>query len=86
MSSGKYWIIQKCFNGHALPFEFVKPNSLEFCDGCMTVMRNQAFKCHEDDYTLCSNCVKTHPPNFVGTALSKLRGHDENADLWGEEE
>ena len=36
-------------------------------------MREEGFKCEEDDYTLCKDCVITQPPHFIGTALSKAR-------------
>ena len=39
----------------------------------MTVMRDEAFKCSEDDYVLCSDCVKNNPPNFIGKVMSHLR-------------
>ena len=45
----------------------------------MTVMFEEQFICKEDDYTLCKDCVKKNPPDFVGTCLVKARAKMEGA-------
>lgn len=93
MQTSKIRLIQNCPEEHQLEFFFVKPKSLEYCDGCLTVMKEQGFRCADDDYCLCEDCVRNNPPDFVGTALNKLRGHldegekeSEEEQPWGEDE
>lgn len=73
MPSGNYHIMQRCSNGHELVFKFADAKGLDFCDGCSCVLRDECFKCADDDYTLCKECVTTKPPNFVGTILKRAR-------------
>jgi hypothetical protein len=45
----------------------------------MTVMRDEGFKCEDDDYSLCSNCVRTTASDFIGSVLTDLRDEIMNA-------
>ena len=44
----------------------VKRQGLQFCDGCMAIIPDEAFVCLEDDYKLCETCVEEKPADFVG--------------------
>ena len=86
LSPGIIFLNQKCPDGHDLPFEFVEPGKLQFCNGCLCVMKDEAFKCRSDtcDYILCRDCVKK-PANFIGKAVDQLRAETrskENNILW----
>jgi hypothetical protein len=39
----------------------------------MTVIKDEGFACAEDNYNLCSNCVRTTAADFVGNVLTNLR-------------
>ena len=49
----------------------------------MTVMRDEAFKCSEDDYVLCRDCVKNNPPNFIGKVIDQLRAENQKEPFEG---
>ena len=93
MSTGIFSLFQVCLSGHQLEFFFVKPKSLEYCSGCLHVMREQGFRCVDDNYYLCDDCVRNNPPDFIGTAVQKLRGQfnkeeecQGDLDEWSEDE
>ena len=66
MSTGIHSSMQKCGEGHDLVYKVVKKKGLQFCDGCLRILEDEAFVCEEDEYKLCETCVDEKPADFVG--------------------
>ena len=39
----------------------------------MQVIKEFAFTCAEDDYSLCQNCIDTTNPTFMGTIVKDIK-------------